>query len=166
MRQELLKGLKELNVVERGTFALHGGNVTDFYVDIKKAYGNPEIFNYICDAVWEEIDGRATCVAGMGYGGEPLATALSLSYGLNLVLLREQPKTHGRIGYIDGHVPTKEDRVVIVDDVATKGETLKKAIEIIGQTGAEILGCHVVVKRGEVKLDIPFHYLFTAEDLL
>ena len=56
--------------------------------------------------------------------------------------------------------------VVLVDDVFTTGGSLRKMIEVIRSTGAEILGCYVVVKRGEGELEVPLHYLFVAEDLL
>jgi len=137
-----------------------------YYIDIKRAFGDSDALNLMANELWFEIDNRTTCIAAVGYGGIPLATPISLLYGLNLTLVRDESKKHGRKTWIDGYVPTKRDKVSIVDDVFTTGRNLRKIIKILEPTGAEILGCHVVVKRGEGKLKIPFTYLMTAEQLL
>ncbi len=166
MKDELIRRLKELDVIRRELVDLKHAGRSDYYVDIKKAYGYPDVLNLICGSLWEVIDKRTTCIAAGGYGGVSPATILSKEYDLKLTLIRDEPKKHGKGGWIDGHVPTKQDRVSIIDDVFTTGGSLKKNINVIKPTGAEILGCHVVVKRGEGKLEVPFSYLLTAEDLL
>ena len=68
---------------------------------------------------------------------------------MNLTLVRDEPKKHGKGGWIDGYVPNEQDKVVLVDDVFTTGGSLRKLIKILEPTKAEIIGVYVVVKRGE-----------------
>jgi len=165
-REELIKILKEIDIVYRESVELKHGDVAEFYVDVKKAYGYPNALNLICDGLWEKINKTTTCIATEGYGGVTPASVLSSRYNLNLTLVRKEPKKHGKISWIDGYVPTREDRVSVIDDVLTTGGSLSKIIQIVKLTGAEVLGSHVVVKRGYANLEVPMHYLLTVEDLL
>jgi orotate phosphoribosyltransferase len=162
---DLISQLKVLGVVYREPVQLKNAGSSDFYVDVKKAYGYPDILNALCDQLWEMMDKRTTCIAASGYGGLPPAVVLSRKHNLKLTLARDEPKKHGKGGWLDGYVPTKDDNVSIIDDVLSSGKSLKKIIEALMPTGANILGCYVFVKRGECKLDMP-QYLFVAEDLL
>ena len=166
MSKELIKKLRELDIVDEGKFVLANGEESHYYINIKKAFGDPDALSLMTNELWGEIDDRTNCIAAAGYGGIPLATSISLLHGLNLTLVRNTPKKHGREVLIDGHLPTKGDKVSIVDDVFTTGGSLKEVIEVLEHTGAEVLGCHVVVKRGEGELKVPFNYLMKAEELL
>ena len=148
---------------------LSGGQISDYYVDIKKAYGQPLALEAIVDAVLEQIASETTCVAARGYGGVPLASALAVKGGFNLTLIRDEEKKHGKGGLIDGHLPNKSDYVAIIDDVFTTGRNLRKCAEILKPTGAKIVGGYVVVRRSDSDLDnpdFPIKHIFTVEELL
>ena len=141
------------------------GQRSDFYVDVEKAYGHPHLLNYISDMLWEQLDKRTTCIAAEGYGGLSPASVVAAKYNLNLTLIRGEPKDHAKGGRIDGYLPGKGDKVSIIDDVFTTGGTIREIVEILRPTGAEILGSHVVVKRGEGELEIPVTHILVPEDL-
>jgi orotate phosphoribosyltransferase len=166
MRNDLVQILKPLEIILREPITLASGVTSDFYVDIKKAYGYPKALNIIAEELWERIDKRTTCIATAGYGGLSPATVISSRHNLNLTLVRDEPKKHGKGGWIDGYVPSKQDKVVLIDDVFTTGGSLRKLIKILEPTRAEIIGAYVVVKRGEGDLSVPLTYLLTPEDFL
>ncbi len=169
MKDDLLEKLKGLDIVYNGVYKLKHVEEQYKYVDIKKAYGYPPILSSICDEIFGLISNSskvATAIAASGYGGIPLASGIALKYDLNLTMIRSHPKHYGKIGLIDGHVPVKEDKVVIVDDVFTTGKSITEIADVIKPTGATILGCYVVVKRFHQKTDIPVYNLFTLEDLM
>ena len=166
MINDLIEKLNQLDIIYREPVKLKHAGASNFYVDVKKAYGCPETLNFICDSLWKLIYKKTTCIAAAGYGGIPLATLLSSKYNLKLTLVRDKPKEYGKSGWIDGYIPTKKDKVSIIDDVFTTGESLKKIIEVIKPTEAKILGCYVVVKRGNEQLETPLSYLLVLEDLL
>lgn len=165
-KENLISRLKKVGVVHRQQIKLkHAGN-TSYYIDIKKAYGYPEIMDLLCKMVKEQIGKRMSCVAACGHGGIPLAVALSAKYNLKLILVREKPKNHGRNVQIDGYMPNEKDRVWIVDDVFTTGKSINQVINIIKSTEAKVAGCSVIVRRNSQKLTIPCKHLITAEDLI
>ena len=165
MKAELLKRLREIRILESGRFVLQNAGKSAFYVDVKKAYGYPDILNGISDALWAGIDKSTTCIASSGHGGISPASVISAKYGLNLTLIRDGFKNHGRRDIIDGYIPGQEDKVSIVDDVFTTGGGLLHMIGVLTPLDCRILGCHVVVKRSRREFSSPLHYLFSLEDL-
>lgn len=166
MQKALLQKLKSLDLVRKEDIQLKNAGSSNLYIDVKKAYGDPMVLSLLCDVLWQDVSPKATCIAASGYGGLPPASVLAARYDLKLSLVRDEVKDHGAINQIDGYVPTSEDQVVIVDDVFTTGGSLRKTVEIVRSTGAGILGCRVVVKRGEGALDVPLSHIFVLEDLL
>lgn len=162
----LLQKLKGLSIVERGTFLLRSGVPASFYFNVKKTYGDPSLRGELCDALWELINPRVTCVAGQGHGGIPLATTLSERYRIPLTLIRNEPREHGLRIPLDGYVPGRHDLVAVVDDVLTSGGAMSDSINALASVGAPVIGCYVIVKRGNGELSVPLSYLFTAEQLL
>ncbi|MCX6746939.1 MAG: hypothetical protein NTU63_02270 [Candidatus Pacearchaeota archaeon] len=166
MVSELIELLKQLDIIYREPVKLKNAGTSTFYVDVKKAYGYPNILNLISEELWKKMRRDVSCIATAGYGGLSLATVISSRHNLYLTLVRDEPKKYGKGGCVDGYVPKKQDKIAVIDDVFTTGGSLKKIIETIKPTEAEIVGGYVVVKRGEGNLGIPLIYLFTPKELL
>ncbi|MBI2582214.1 hypothetical protein HYV87_03775 [Candidatus Woesearchaeota archaeon] len=174
--QDLIARLKGLQVVHHGEVQLSHGGISNLYFDFKqKAYGDAEAFYLINKYLGQQIPNRVNCIAGGGYGGIPLATGLSLMFWRNQTLVRDQPKEHGIKRIFEGYTPQEADKVAIVDDVFTTGRSLQKVVDLIVPTGAEIIGCYVILKRGEgelsitrgeEKIPVPVESLLRVEDLL
>lgn len=164
-KQTLIQRLKEISVVENRQITLKNAGKSNLYVNIKKAYGYPDILRKITHLMHRRIDRTATTMAAQGYGAIPLATKLSTDYNLKLTLVRERQKDHGIQDLLEGYIPTKEDKVFIVDDVFTSGTSIQEVIDALKPTKATIIGYGVVVKRGTGPLETSLHYLMTLEDL-
>lgn len=165
-KENIIRKLKEIDIVREEKVKLKHAGASGFYVDVKKAYGYPEILDLICRQIGKRVSKKTTCVAAAGYGGLPLAAIISRKRKLKLTLVREKPKNHGRNVWIDGYEPQAGDKIWIVDDVLTTGKSVKKIIKTLKSTGAKISGCAVVVKRGKGKIGITCHHLLILEELL
>lgn|SRR3989344_9527085 len=164
--QTLVAELKKIDdLVIKEPVDLASGEKSDYYIDIKKAYGYPKVLDLMAELLASFIPNYVSCIASSGYGGIPLASLISAKTGRNLTLIREAPKNHGTKVLIDGYTPKSEDVVALVDDVFTTGGSLRKMRQALGEE-INIGGYYVVVKRGEGKLDRPLHSLITPEDLI
>ena len=167
MKNQLVKRLNQINdlIIKRDCIWTSGINL-DFYVDMKRAYGKRDCLNLMADLLLDNINKNTSCVAGMGNGGIPLATAVALKHNLNLSLIRSEPKKWGLNKLIDGYIPKKRENVSIVDYVFTTWKSLKEIKRILNQTEANIVGYHVVLKRLEIEPDFPLNYILTSDDLI
>lgn len=166
MSRQLINALKQADIITQAPVRLRSGQRAEFYIDIKKACGDPVVLKQMVDGLADPLDSHTTCLAATGYGGLPLASGLSLASQLPLVLVRDAPKQHGTSAGIDGYQPGSWDRVAIIDDVLTSGSSLRHTMEVVHASGAHISGCYAVIKRGEGEIPAPLHYLATASDLV
>lgn len=165
-KAQLIKQLKGVGVLKSGSFVLHSGKVSEYYIDIKKAYQNPRILEALADALYGKIPKKATCIAASGYGGLPIASAISVKYYLPLALVRDAIKDHGDVAPIDGYVPKAKDMVAIVDDVFTTGASVRSIANILTENGATVLGAYVVASRSNNTPPFPLICLFEKKDLI
>ena len=127
-KEQVRKEFIDLGIVRHGDFTLRGGDYASYYCDIKKVYGYPELLNHLSKVLSARIPEHTTCLAAAGYGGIPLATALSLETNLPLSLVRDKIKDHGTQLIVDGYSPTEADSVCIIDDVFTTGSSVREVI--------------------------------------
>ena len=178
-RPRLLQILLERSL-RFGQFRLTSGELSDFYVDVRKTSLDPEglalIGELLADAArLGEADGP-TAVGGPVIGADPIVAALGLAAWrrgrrLHLFLVRKEAKEHGVGGRIVGELPP-DARVLLVDDVLTKGGSLADAVTVVEETGAKVTDVGCVVDRkagGEERLAAPgrrLHALFAIDELL
>ncbi len=165
----LIQRVKEKSLIYRD-FTLRSGKKSKYYLDVRRAYSEPDLLNYIVDRLYDLMDGKvATCVVGYGVGGEVLADVMSSRHlNLRLTRVRENKKNHGTGKQIEVYEPTQSDRVIVPDDVFTSGSSLRKATEIIKPTGAQIIRYGVVVNREEGDpnvLSAPLVWLMTKSEM-
>ena len=165
-KNNLIKRLQEIDVVRKEKVVLRSGEVSDFYRDIKKAFGYPDILNSLADQICERLPEKTTCVAASGYGGLPLASVVASRFDLKFTAVRNSEKNHGKGGMIDGYVPTKDDVVVIVDDVLTSGSSITETLSVLEKLGIKAESAIVAVKRGDPKLSIPYSYVLTIDEIV
>ncbi|MEK6924765.1 MAG: hypothetical protein AABW71_00830 [Nanoarchaeota archaeon] len=166
MTQGLIKLLKEIDIVNRKNVSLRAGQPSNYYFDVKKSYGRPDVLTSMGKAMIRTMDEGITCVAAKGYGGIPLATAISILGRIPLSIVRDGAQKHGLGKHIEGYIPTERDMVAIVDDVLTSGGSIREVEEIVLAAGARIQGAYIVVRRNDIKMNFPVKYLIDGKDLL
>lgn len=165
-KQKFIDRLKEFGVVGKGPIKLAHGGVSDIYIDIKKAYGDPDALNMAASLLYAQFPKETTCVAAGGYGGIPLASAIAAKYNLKLSLVREKKKDHGTEKLIDGHTPQSNDVVAVIDDVLTTGTSIKETAESVQRSGGNIAGLFAIVDRSTRDTVIEARSILKAEELL
>jgi len=147
----LADSLKECGAIKFGDFTLASGKKSSYYVDIKKASTNPVILKQIAKNISDVLKTQSIPVdyiGGVALGGVPVAVAVSLETGLPLIIIRKETKDYGTKGQIVGDME-KGASVVLVEDVATTGGSVLKAIETLRDEGIAVRHVIVVVDREE-----------------
>ena len=91
----LLEALRR-KAVRRGDFTLASGKRSDYYINLKEAYTDPEVLRIITREIAGLLKGvEMDRIAGVAVGGVPLATALSLELGVPFLIVRKEKKGYG-----------------------------------------------------------------------
>ncbi|EPY40181.1 hypothetical protein AGDE_03747 [Angomonas deanei] len=85
-------------------------------------------------------------LVGLPYAALPIASAISLEMNIPLIYPRRETKLYGTKAAIEGEYK-KGERVVIIDDLVSTGETKVEAIEKMKAAGLEVVAIVVLVDR-------------------
>ncbi len=78
-------------------------------------------------------------------GAVPILGALAALKGYPTFIVRKQPKGHRLGKTVEGHLG---QRVALIDDVATTGQSLQRAIEVLEGAQVQVVKVLVLVSRG------------------
>ncbi|MCC7560186.1 MAG: orotate phosphoribosyltransferase [Methanobacterium sp.] len=145
----LISLLKDNQVIKFGKFTLSSGRESDFYVDMKKAITDPEILSQVAKIISHIIlDDEIDLVAGPALGAVPIATAVALQSGIPMLMIRKAQKGYGTSKLIEGELK-EGNRVIVVEDVTTTGNSLLKAVRAVQDNGGVVERTFVIVDREE-----------------
>ena len=133
---------------KEGEFTLSSGRSSTYIFDKYAFETRPKLLDAIAEGMAKMLDSDVSRIAGMELGGVPLATALSLKTGLPFVIVRKGKKGYGIDRAIEGDL-IAEDRVVIVEDIATTCAQALLAAEAVEAAGAKVSSILYVVDREE-----------------
>ncbi|MEM3615455.1 MAG: orotate phosphoribosyltransferase [Candidatus Methanomethylicia archaeon] len=172
---EIVKRLFHRGAILFGEFTLTSGLKSPYYIDLRIIPSFPEDFLKVCDAYYEIVRneiGDFDRVAGVPTAGIPFATMLAYKMGKPLIYVRKDvERTHGRGRMVEG-VLEANDRVVIIDDVATTGESLILTANSISNFGGRVVGAIVLVDREQgaeenlSKIGLKLHSLIKISDVV
>jgi orotate phosphoribosyltransferase len=165
----LVAALREAEAVRFGEFELSHGGTSEYYVDKYRFETTPKPLALIADAFADRAG--KTKLAGVALGAVPLVAATSLAAGFPYVIVRKQTKEYGTGNRIEGRLEAGEE-VVVLEDIATTGQSAVDAVEALRAAGAVVTRVLVVVDREEgarehlADHDIELESLLTASQLL
>ncbi len=172
LKDKFLLNIFELGIIKFGQFTLKSGVVSPFYVDLRSIASRPDLLKHLShlliDATQED-DYKVIC--GVPYSALPMATAMSLSYDIPLIIKRKENKGYGTKKLIEG-VYEKGDRTLLVEDVITSGKSLIETIEEVENEGLIVESMVVVIDRQQGGSNLlrrkgfKLHTLFTIEEVL
>lgn len=160
---QLLQLLKDRSF-QWGTFLLASGDVSSYYIDGKMTEVFSEGAYLIGEVLYERTSGlQVDAIGGLEVGAVPLTTAALISYHLHGrrmegFWVRDKVKNHGTQKLVEGRLEPSL-RVVIVDDVITRGSSSVKAAEAVRAIGCEVVQVLALVDR----LQVPENFSSSAE---
>ena len=169
VNEELIEALRDADAVKFGEFELSHGGTSEYYVDKYVFETNPRCLRLIASAFADRIDEER--LAGVALGAVPLVAATAVETDLPYVIVRKQAKEYGTGNRIEGSLDANEE-LVVLEDIATTGQSAIDAVEALRAAGAVGDRVLVVVDREEgaqanlADHDIELESLLTASELL
>lgn len=177
MKRELLAILKK-DAFFKKRIKLSSGKISNYYIDVRRVSLNARGLYLISRLIWREIkDMRISALGGPTLGADSIVggvcvVAAGNKRPLRGFLIRKQPKKHGRQKLIEGPTLAKGSRAAVIDDVATSGGSLIKAIGVLRKEKINVVSALSVIDREEgarenlAELGCPLISLFTKTDFL
>ncbi len=183
--RDALQTLLATRTFKRGTFTLASGRTSNIYFNVKTTMMHPRGAALCARGLLDLLDTmNVDYIGGLEMGAVPLLSvvaAFSAEAGdpIPSFFVRKAPKPHGTQALIEGMDDTGDGanetlsgkNVVLIDDVATSGMSILKAVDQIEAVGGVMSEAIVILDREEgarealAKRGIRLHALFTATDL-
>lgn len=175
MKKDRLKQIIIQKSLKTGNFILASGATSTYLFDLKPTLLDPEGANLAADIILEMLEKDVSAVAGLELGACPIVSAVCVkSYLANRPIksfyVRKEQKERGSKKLIEGGELTKGDKVVILEDVTTKGGSVMNAIRAVQNQGCVVTKVLTVVNRLEgakenlAKEGIQLESIFTRDD--
>jgi orotate phosphoribosyltransferase len=163
---------------KNGNYILSSGKRSKYYIDMRQITLSSKGLFLCTELVFDHIkDLDFTAIGGIELSAVPIIGGISLKlHGINpnykYFVVRKESKNHGTQKLIEGQNLNNNDKVIIVDDVLTTGNSIVKVIDTIDKLNCEIVKVIVLVDRDKGgkellnKLGIEVESLFTIHDLM
>ncbi len=133
-------------------FKLSSGGESHDYVDLRRAVSRGEDLEAVAQAVVARLEEAAVAfdvIGGMTMGADPVSHAVALLSGKSWFSVRKATKEHGTGRRTEGARLGPGSRAVVFEDTVSTGRSLLEALEVVRETGAEVVALCTVLDRGE-----------------
>src|SRR5512135_1291063 len=127
------------NAIKFGDYILASGKKSPYYIDLRQTISSPITMDWIANSltriVINEIGkDKIDKILGVPTAGVPFATVVSQKLSIPLIYYRQARKEHGVRKKIEGLLE-RNDRVLVIDDLITTGESVIEAAELDREQG-------------------------------
>lgn len=168
-RSNVIAALQAADAVKYGEFELSHGGTSEYYIDKYLFETDPTCLEVVAEAFADRVDDEK--LAGVALGAVPLVAVTSVETGNPYVIARKQRKDYGTANLIEGRLEPGEE-VVVLEDIATTGQSAIDAVEALQEAGATVRRVLVVVDREEGAAEnladhgVELESLVTASEIL
>ena len=174
--------LLKKNAYKKGDYTLSSGRKSEHYVNCKPVTLTGQGLGAITALMLEYIDPDVAAVGGLTLGADPLVVGLSqIIWGgskgeldIDALIVRKKQKGYGANAWIEGKLPPKGSKVVVLEDVTTTGGSALIAVEKLRDAGYVVERIITIIDRqvdgeADAKMkdaNIELISLFTLQDLI
>jgi orotate phosphoribosyltransferase len=147
----MLAVFRRCNALQRGHFELSSGLHSGHYFQCAQFLQHPRLAKKMCRELARRFaKAKPTVVIGPAIGGILVSYEIAGVLGTRALYTE---RVDAEMQLRRGFTVTKKDRVLIVEDVITTGESARKVAELVEALGAKVVGIGVIVDRsgGSVK---------------
>lgn len=146
----LLLDVKAVRLRPEEPFTWSSGWKSPIYCDNRITLSYPEVRTYIRNELANAIrrdfpDVQA--IAGVATAGIAQGALVADALNLPFLYVRPEPKKHGMGNQIEGRLEAGQ-RVVVIEDLISTGGSSLKVVDVLRQSGAEVLGMTAIFTYG------------------
>ncbi len=145
-KNSFLKSLVDIECVKFGNFTLKSGQQSPIYIDLRNIISYPQLLTNLAYIFKEEINLSVQRICGVPYAALPIATLVSAQTGIPMLIKRKEAKGYGTKKMLEG-LYNSGDKVVLIEDVITSGQSLIETIKVLEDEGLIIEQILVVLDR-------------------
>ena len=174
--------LLKKNAYKKGDYTLSSGRKSEHYVNCKPVTLTGQGLGAIVALMLEYIDDDVAAIGGLTLGADPLVVGLAQTIwggtggktAVNALIVRKKQKGYGANAWIEGKLPPKGSKVVVLEDVTTTGGSALIAVEKLRDAGYVVERIITIIDRqvdgeADAKMkdaNIELISLFTLQDLI
>jgi orotate phosphoribosyltransferase len=145
-----LLDIHAIRIDHKNPFSWASGWKSPIYCDNRLALSYPEHRTFIRDCLAKAVKAhfpQAECIAGVATAGVPQGALVADQLQLPYVYVRPKPKEHGMGNLIEGKI-TKDQKVVLVEDLVSTGGSSLKAAQAMTDAGFQVIGMTAIFTYG------------------
>jgi len=140
-----VKEFYKVGIIKFGRFRLSSGMESPYYIDLRRLYSFPDLAFRVISELIRIIDAPYDAVVGVATAGIPLAAYIAFTKKIPMGYVRIERKSHGLESKVEGVVGGR--KVLVVDDVATTGQSLLSSAKTLKSLGADVVAAAAIVDR-------------------
>jgi len=153
---------------------LASGEMSQDFIDAKHAVDDPDDLDFVGTAMFAAAGDAGVefdAVGGLVLGAAPFTFAVAHAARCRWFLIRKQPKGRGTNLWFEGARIAEGSRVMLVDDVVTKGGSIREAYDRVVDVGGKIVFATTLVDRSDfasaffASVNVPYVPMLTYKDL-
>ncbi len=178
INQQIASQLLQINAIKfnpANPFQWSSGWKSPIYCDNRKTLSHPALRSQIKNALASTIQqqyGLPDVIAGVATGAIAIGILTAQALDLPFVYVRSSRKKHGLQNTIEGSLE-RNQRVVVVEDLVSTGQSSLQAVDALREQGATVLGMVAIftygfdlARRSFEEKDCPLHTLSDYNSLV